>query len=250
VLRGLIAAGLAVSAMSGGQALCQAQGQAPGHGPIRHVLGKSAGGRTIVAYQRGDPKAARKLLVVGCIHGTECAGLAIADHLRRLRVPRGVDLWILPNLNPDGHASGHRQNGRGVDLNRNFPSGWRPIGHRWDLEYSGPRPASERETRIAMKLILRLRPQVTIWYHQHQNLVRAWGRSVPAARAYARASGLQFRRIPWPGGAATNWQNHRLHGTSSFVVELPAGQLSDTETDRFARAVLRLGLLDFRRGRQ
>jgi murein peptide amidase A len=237
VLRALIALGMAILATPGGQA----QAHAPRHGPIRHVLGESAGGRTIVANEVGDPHAARKLLVVGCIHGTECAGLAIAEHLLRLRVPRGLDLWILPDLNPDGYASGHRQNGHGVDLNRNFPSQWRAMGHPWDLEYPGPRPASEPETRIAMRLILRLRPRATIWYHQHQDLVRAWGPSIRVARTYARLVDLPFRRLPWPAGTATNWQNHRLRGTSAFVVELPAGQPSDTETDRFARAVLRLG---------
>ena len=240
----LLAGFLAVSAMAGGQSQGrsegQSQGQALGRGPIRHVLGRSALGRAVVAYELGEPKAARKVLVVGCIHGTECAGIAIADHLLRLRVPHGVDLWVLPNLNPDGYASGHRQNGRGVDLNRNFPTGWRSIDRPWDVEYSGPRPSSEPETRIAMRLILRLRPRVTIWYHQHQDLVRAWDGSIPAASRYARLVGMTFRRLPWPDGAATNWQNHRLPGRAAFVVELPAGRLTDAGTDRHARAVLRL----------
>jgi len=131
-------------------------------------------------------------------------------------------------------------NGRGVDLNRNFGSEWIPIGQRWDLEYSGPRAWSEPETRIARRLILRIRPDITIWYHQPQAVVRAWGQSRPTARRYARLAGEPYRSIPWPNGTAPNWQNHRFPGTTSFVVELPPGSLSARSAARHARAVLGL----------
>ena len=36
-----------------------------------HLVGHSVEGRRIVAYELGDPAAARKVLVVGCLHGTE-----------------------------------------------------------------------------------------------------------------------------------------------------------------------------------
>jgi hypothetical protein len=81
---------------------------------------------------------------------------------------------------------------------------------------------------------------VTIWFHQPQGLVRAWGRSIAAARRYARLAGMRFRPIRWPAGTAPNWQNHRFPGTSSFVVELPPGPLSRAAAARQARAVLRL----------
>ena len=42
----------------------------------------------------------------------------------------------------------------------------------------GPRPFSERESRIARRLITGLQPDVTIWFHQPQALVRAWGPSI------------------------------------------------------------------------
>jgi protein MpaA len=212
----------------------------PGFARRRVVLGRSTKGRIVRALELGDRVAARRVLVVGCIHGSEPAGTAIVRRLERARPPRGVDLWLVRSLNPDGEARGTRQNARGVDLNRNFPSQWRAGGRPWDGEYPGARAASERETRIALRLVRRLRPNLTIWYHQPQTLVRAWGHSVPAARRYARLAGMRFRRLRWLRGTAPNWQNHRYARASSFVVELPPGPISTAAAARQTRAVLRL----------
>jgi murein peptide amidase A len=206
--------------------------------PARVLLGRSERGRAIVAIHTGNPRGL-PVLVVGWIHGTECAGIAVARALERVRT--GLDLWIVPNLDPDGYALGRRQNGRGVDLNANWSSGWRAGGRPWDTYYPGPRPFSERETRIARNLILRIRPRVTVWFHQHMNLVWAWGQSSRAGRIYARAAGMRFYHHHWLPGTAPNWQNHDPPGTASFVVELPAGRLSACQVHRHVRALLRLG---------
>jgi hypothetical protein len=206
--------------------------------PRWRSLGRSERGRPIRLLELGNPAGAR-VLVVGCIHGTECAGRAIVRLLARMPAPLQVDLWLIDNLNPDGFAAGTKQNARGVDLNRNFPSQWRPIGARWDPQHSGPRPLSERETRIARALILRVRPALTIWFHQPQGLVRAWGRSIAAGRRYAQFAQARFRRLPWPSGSASNWQNHRFRRGSSFVVELPPGPISPAGAQRYAQAVIR-----------
>ena len=94
------------------------------------------------------------MLVVGDIHGDETAGMRIA---RRLIRPRraGAELLVVPTINPDGVAAGTRGNAHGVDLNRNFPYRWHPLGGG---EYSGPRPLSEPESRAAHGFILRIRP--------------------------------------------------------------------------------------------
>ena len=201
-------------------------------------IGRSIRSAPIIAARAGDAGSPTRALVVGCIHGNECAGTAVTRILARSSP--GVDLWVVPQLNPDGFALGRRQNARGVDLNRNFPSEWRAGGRPWDPEYPGPRALSEPETRAAVRLIRRIEPSVTIWFHQPQALVRAWGQSVPAARSYARLSGMRFRPLRWPRGTAPNWQNHRYPGTSSFVVELPAGPLTPAAANRQARAVLAL----------
>jgi protein MpaA len=205
--------------------------------PRRVPLGRSEGGRPIVAIHAGDPSGPR-VLVVGCIHGNEGAGIAVAHALERVHA--GADLWILGDLNPDGHAHGTRQDGRGVDLNRNWSSQWRGGGRPWDVYYPGPRPFSERETRIARNLILRLRPRATIWFHQHMDLVWAWGPSSGAGRVYARAAGMRFYHQPWLDGTASNWQNHHLPDAAAITVELPAGSLSPQQVRRHVRAVLAL----------
>jgi len=200
------------------------------------VLGRSVQGRAITAVEVGDPNGTR-ILVVGCVHGNEPAGIAVARRLASLSPP-GVDLWIAPDLNPDGVASRTRGNAHGVDLNRNFPFRWR---RRTGVYASGPRPLSEPEARIAYRLILRLHPHVTVWFHQHLDLVWASGGDLALERRFARVSGLPYHRLPPLGGSAIDWQNHKLRGTTAFAAELPAGRASPAAVARYVRAVLALG---------
>ena len=116
------------------------------------VAGHSTQDRPIKVHRLGNASSPHKVLVVGCIHGDECAGSAVTHKLTRRKPPGSFDLWVIHCVNPDGRKLGVRQNGRGVDLNRNFGSEWIPIGSRWDPEYSGPRPWSEPETRTVRRL--------------------------------------------------------------------------------------------------
>ena len=203
-------------------------------------IGRSIQGRPIVAVRVGNGQGA-PVLVVGCIHGNECAGTAIVQALKHART--NADLWLIQDLNPDGYAQGARQNGDGVDLNANWSSGWHPGGKPWDFYYCGPRPFSERESRIARNLIERIRPPVTIWFHKHMNVVWARGRSNAVGRLYARVSGMRFYDRLWLAGTAANRQNHHYPGSVSFTVELPAGKLSPGQVVKQERAVLALPTL-------
>ncbi|HEX7293112.1 MAG TPA: M14 family zinc carboxypeptidase [Solirubrobacterales bacterium] len=210
----------------------------------RGLAGRSAEGRPIGLLQRGDPTIDGEVLVFGCVHGDECGAREIQPLAPGSGCPDPAsDVYIVPNLNPDGLALGTRLNGRGVDLNRNFPVAWKSIGRRGGPQHSGPRPLSEPETRLATRIVERLRPEVTIWFHQHyarKPLVRAWGQSIPAARRYARLAKLPFRRLPWLAGTAPHWQTRRFPSTASFVVEMPRGELSDRALGRLGGAVVRL----------
>ncbi len=152
--------------------------------------------------------------------------------------PRPESLIIvIKDLNPDGVAAGTRQNAPGVDLNRNFPYRWRPLGSPGSLQYSGPHPLSEPEARIAHSLILRTRPSVTIWFHEPLGLVDESGGSISIERRFSQLTGLPLRRLTRYRGSAAGWQNHRLPQTTAFVVELPAGRLSAGGVARYATAV-------------
>jgi protein MpaA len=211
-----------------------------GYRPRTFTIGRSAQGRPIRAQAVGGFGQTR-VLAIGCIHGDECAGAVLGDALRRGR-PAPSDTVFVPSLNPDGRAAGTRVNARGVDLNRNLPAEWRPAGRPGDPEHSGPRPLSEPEARLAARIVRRLRPDVTIWFHQQaEPLVRAWGPSLEDARRYANEVGLSLQRLQWLPGSAPNWQNHRFPGTSSFVVELAPGPLSTRSVWEHATAVLNMG---------
>jgi murein peptide amidase A len=205
------------------------------------LLGRSARGRPISIRGWSGFESSNRVLVFGCIHGTECAGLKAVHDVDLSGCPPYSTILAVPNLNPDGFALGTRLNGRGVDLNRNFPSQWRSIGQRYDLEYSGPRPFSEPESRLAARLIRLTRPRITIWFHQEAKaMVRAWGPSLAAGRRFARLAHLPFRHLPWLVGTAPNWQNHRFPHTASFVVELPPGLLDRRDAERYGQAIFDL----------
>lgn len=200
-------------------------------------IGRSVRGQPIAVVERGDPDATTKMLVVGCVHGNEPAGIGIAEQLESVPLPPERDLWVVEDANPDGVAAGTRTNARGVDLNRNFPWRWGPHGHPGDPHYSGPRPLSEPESRLLARLILRIRPHVTIWFHQPFGLVDESGGSIALEREFGSLIGLPLRRlVRFPGGA-TDWENARLPGTTAFVVELPPGAPGPDADRRYARAV-------------
>lgn len=217
--------------------------QGPGNLLAREgVVGHSARGRPIALRQVGDPRWSGELLVFGCIHGDECGAGAVAPTTGGCPDP-SADIFLVPDLNPDGAAAGSRLNADGVDLNRNFNAEWRSAGHAGDLEYSGPRPFSEPESRLAARIIHALEPAATIWFHQFRGahpFVRAWGQSVAGARHFARLARMPFRAMRWPAGTAPNWQNHRFDAPA-FVVELPQGRLAPQMRSRLGKALVRMG---------
>lgn len=212
--------------------------------PRREVIGESVDGRAIVARRWGEPWQDRSMLVVGNIHGNERQGIRIVDRIEGKigRNLRGVDLWTIETVNPDGLAANQRGNAHGVDLNRNFPYRWRSIPPSSGY-YSGPRALSEPESRAVKRFVARTRPDISIWYHQ------PWGatlipcnRSEAAARRYARLSGLAARndcdQSKYPGDVIT-WENHALRSIA-FVVEFPAGSLGETELRQHTTAALKI----------
>ena len=212
-------------------------------GDDREVVGHSVGERSIVARGWGDAGSERKALVVGSIHGDEQQGHRIVSRLTGRRANRldGVELWTIETANPDGVAANTRGNAHSVDLNRNFPWSWRAIPPSSGY-YSGPKPVSEPETRSMRRFLRRLKPEITVWYHQPwgETLIPCDRRGRRVALRYARLSGLPARDcFPSPTGSATGYQGHKLK-QRAFVVELPGRPLREREVGRHAAAVLEI----------
>jgi murein peptide amidase A len=212
----------------------------PSTGIRRVMLGRSVQGRPIRALVLGDPSATANALVVGNVHGDETGGFSVVKRLRRWQPPAGSALWLVRSFNPDGTAAHSRQNAHGVDLNRNFPFHWHPLGPPGSRYYAGRGPLSEPESRIEHSLLLRIRPRLTIWFHQPYDVTDRSGGDARLEERFARLSGLPLRRLPRYPGSITSWQNFRLRSGTAFVVELPPGPPPAAAIARYAHAVEQL----------
>lgn len=193
----------------------------------RRVIGRSVRGRDIVAFRKGRAGAARTVMVIGEMHGDERGGVVTVGHLvERVAVRTDVDLWVIPTINPDGYAARTRVNAHGVDLNRNFPENWVRSG-KGTSRYSGPRPASEPETRALMAFLELVQPDEVASIHQP---LRGIGRSPKGAdfqRRLSRQLGLPVRQMSrcvakcpgWDAAEPTmsSWYNEHFPGVMITV---------------------------------
>lgn len=123
----------------------------------RRVIGQSFEGRDITCYAIGSGK--RKILFIGATHGNEVGTVKLSYQLlswleKNHKSYPGLAFYVVPCLNQDGYALAQenpdywndgrvgRFNGRGVDLNRNFPvKSWTSTG-----EWSHGKDYSEKIT--------------------------------------------------------------------------------------------------------
>ncbi|MEO5974228.1 MAG: M14 family zinc carboxypeptidase [Ilumatobacteraceae bacterium] len=209
------------------------------------IIGTSVQGRPIEAIRRGTP-GGTVVLVIGVIHGDEVAGLTIVDHLKTLPVPEGIDLWLVPSMNPDGVANGTHTNANMVDLNRNFPYQWRRIFQLGNEQYSGPTRASEPETKAMIAFMREIKPELGIWYHQDLHRISpGTGINGQLRARYSQQTGIPLKSITggtyW--GIAATWQRAIIPDSYSFVVELGPTPVRPKHLLRNAHAVLDVALL-------
>jgi murein peptide amidase A len=200
------------------------------------VIGESVQGRPIHAWHLGNPEAARTVVAMAVMHGDEPAPRRTLLRLRDGAPIRGVNLWVVPAMNPDGLARHSRYNANGVDLNRNFPVNWTREPHH------GPRPASAPETRSVMRFLGNIRPERIVSFHQPLFGVDIAGSKAPAfARRLSEALRLPRKRFTCGSGChgtMTQWYNRRFAG-ACVTVEYSRSP-SERYVTRFApRALLR-----------
>lgn len=183
------------------------------------VIGRSVKGRPIKAWHLGDPTSPVKAVFLAAMHGNEAGPSRILRNLRDGRRITGADVWVVPNLNPDGVVRHTRKNARGVDLNRNFPVRWIRQYGNYD---SGRGPASEPETRAAMQFLKEIRPKYVVSFHQPLYGVDSsyHGKVRPLSYRLSRYLHLPRKRFTCNSGChgtMTQWFNRRLPGAAITV---------------------------------
>lgn len=157
------------------------------------VLGKSVGGRDILAYHYGT--GADEVLFVGGIHGgyewnTALVAYNTMDYLKANPsvIPANVKVTVVPVLNPDGLSKvvsnplatfspaevstskdlqvAGRFNGNNVDLNRNFDCDWQTNGKWQNKTVSGGTSAFSEPESQAIKVYVdsHALSAVVVWY--------------------------------------------------------------------------------------
>jgi len=182
----------------------------------REVIGYSVRGRPIVAWHLGRPGKPTALLV-STMHGNERDTRLIMYALKQGPPIHELDLWIIPNYNPDGYAAGTRRNAHGVDLNRNFPYRWVDLDGSYE---SGPAPASEPETKAVMAFLDRIRPRRIVSFHQPLYGVDRNPKRPGFSSKLSRYLRLPLKDFVCSGvchGTMTGWFNHRYAGTAVTV---------------------------------
>lgn len=220
------------------------------------VIGKSLFGRDIYAIKLGD--GAPVGIAQYALHGREhiTAKLAAAQYERGGAVG---SIWLLLLTNPDGALlsqtgitsapkerrtelialNGERgedfslwkANGRGADLNVNFPARWgtgaKNVRFAGGENYIGAKPFSEPETLALKQFTEKLRPQYTLSYHTkgeeiywrfHQPKARCV-RDKALAAALSQATGYPLAEAGRSAGGYKDWCIQRFK-IPSFTVEV------------------------------
>lgn len=165
-----------------------------------YTIGKSLEGRDIWAIKISDNPnrdETEPVFLVNAMHHarevmtpeitTDMIEYLVTNYGVRPEVTRWVDnteIWVVPMFNVDGNNKmwnensmwrKNTRNGHGVDINRNYPTGWNSCGGSSSStsaqDYRGTAPASEPETRAMMNLVAAIKPVFNISYHSYSEIV-------------------------------------------------------------------------------
>lgn len=206
----------------------------------KKVIGHSVKGRKIWAFRLGSPTSTKKVLLLAGMHGNETGGVHTLRALRDGNPITGADIWVVPVVNPDGVAKRRRQNARGVDLNRNFSTGWAKAG---GATRSGSKAFSEPETRAIRDLADTIKPTYTISFHQPLNGIdiRDTGNNAWAKRLAKeiRLPKKAFDCFSTCHGTYSMWFRKHYRKGAVITVEMTRSPSTKYLTRIAARAVLR-----------
>ena len=227
----------------------------------KKIIGKSLFGRNIFAVKVGDGNPVG--IAQYAIHGREyvTANLAFAHYERGLF--KG-SFWLIPLSNPDGALLSEqgissvqsakdrerlaalnggedfslwKANGRGVDLNVNFPARWgmgeKNVKTAGAENYIGARPFSEPETVALRDFTERISPDYTVSYHTKGEEIywyfyqstRTCPRHKALATALSRSTGYPLASAGNSAGGYKDWCIQTLQ-IPAFTIEAGRGDFA------------------------
>lgn len=221
-----------------------------------HVRNSNIGTPLIwtVFGEENSPAAKNTTLVLCGVHGDEITPVKFCwDLIRELKSHHTFSdkmVVVAPLVSPDSFFKPRptRTNGRGVDVNRNFPtSDWNKEAlKRWSAakkdkrKYPGPKSSSEQETIFQMNLIHRYKPNKVISVHAPLTLLDYDGPALTTENGKLaktlleqmseKSAGYKISNYPVFPGSLGNWAGKEKH-IPTYTLELP--NTNAQETDRF-----------------
>ena len=215
-------------------------------------IGYSVKGRAITAWHFGS--GASRLVFFGATHGNEKSTKYLMDRwIAEIdanfdKVPAGVSITVIPNLNPDGFAMNSRRNANNVDLNRNFPANdWKkdvtmPSGELV-INGGGTSALSEPESKAIANFVTAYQPRLVLTFHSIASIVSGNSKGIAdtAAIKYSELSGYNYSAFGEEetvfkydtNGAFETWM-HDKAGLPTILVELSSHTASEFYTNRSA----------------
>ena len=230
-------------------------------------IGMSEQGRKIPVIRLGDPEAEHQVLMQGAMHAREHFTawllMALADHSLSQGYTSDVCYHIIPMSNPDGvilsqtgvlddaqteiyeadlaagytkasptlYAQQWKANALGIDLNRNFSSGWevsleRPAAS--SEKYRGDAPFSAAESRALRDYTLQFDFDATISVHSHGSVIYyQYGNRQPVnSQSYDLALAVQgvtgYEPISYDGTTGAGYKDWAMDalGIPSLTLEI------------------------------
>ena len=208
------------------------------------VFGKSYFGKDLY-YFKVAKTAYPKVICQYSIHAREYITTYLALEQIKIfeRVGRVGTVYFLPMLNPDGvniclnENPLHKANGRGVDLNVNFPARWgkgeKNVKKSGSENYIGAYPLSEPESKSLANFTLDISPHSTISYHSKGEEIyyefnqpkTNLNRDRALALLLAKSTGYAIKSTPNSTGGYKDWCIEKLK-IPAFTIEVGSDKLT------------------------